>query len=376
MDVAWATAAFFGGPSGPNKGSPRGLLDIPGWQSMPKGDAAQAVQVSAHPDRYAMWEAEAGALLAAAGGGGDGCGQAPSGDGWWQPGAGPVSSRYGPRPSVAGSAPCHTGTDLLAGGEGGPVRAAHSGTVTKAGAFPCAGCNRGYLGMVEIDHGGGVKTRYLHMWSGGIYVEAGQAVAGGQRIAEVGNSGHSTGPHLHFEVWDGSAPPGACAAGAGNPVDPERWMAANGIDLSSPVLQNPAGGLDGPADDRPGGERLTPRARAVRAAVFGAFPEIRVIGGWRECDGFNEHCSGRALDIMIPDYIRNQALGSRVKDWALARHGDGFEVCWALWQQKSWKPGGKVTQMPDRGSDTQNHFDHVHLYIARADGSCSTQAGD
>lgn len=54
MDPVWSSRAFYGGPSGPNHGSPRGLLDIDGWQSMDPGAAAQAVQVSAYPDRYAV----------------------------------------------------------------------------------------------------------------------------------------------------------------------------------------------------------------------------------------------------------------------------------------------------------------------------------
>jgi len=54
MDPVWSSRAFYGGISGPNHGSPRGLLDIDGWQSMDPGAAAQAVQVSAHPDRYAV----------------------------------------------------------------------------------------------------------------------------------------------------------------------------------------------------------------------------------------------------------------------------------------------------------------------------------
>jgi cell wall-associated NlpC family hydrolase len=53
MDPVWSSRAFYGGQSGPNDGSPRGLLDIEGWQEMDPGAAAQAVQVSAYPDRYA-----------------------------------------------------------------------------------------------------------------------------------------------------------------------------------------------------------------------------------------------------------------------------------------------------------------------------------
>lgn len=54
MDPTWSSRAFYGGTTGPNHGSPRGLLDIDGWQTMDPGAAAQAVQVSAYPDRYAV----------------------------------------------------------------------------------------------------------------------------------------------------------------------------------------------------------------------------------------------------------------------------------------------------------------------------------
>jgi LysM repeat protein len=61
---SYAAALFYGGPHNPNKGKTRGLLDIPGWQSMTVTEAAQAVQNSAAPNAYAKWEATARALLA------------------------------------------------------------------------------------------------------------------------------------------------------------------------------------------------------------------------------------------------------------------------------------------------------------------------
>lgn len=63
LDRERATKAFFGGAHDPNGHSTRGLYDIPGWESMPFGDASQAVQVSAHPDRYAQWKTQAGRWL-------------------------------------------------------------------------------------------------------------------------------------------------------------------------------------------------------------------------------------------------------------------------------------------------------------------------
>jgi hypothetical protein len=69
MDASYNARAFYGGPQGPNRGSPRGLLDIPNWQGMDKGLAAQAVQISAFPELYARWEPAATAIVAALEGG-------------------------------------------------------------------------------------------------------------------------------------------------------------------------------------------------------------------------------------------------------------------------------------------------------------------
>ena len=58
-DATHAAKLFYGGPTNPNKGKTRGLLDISGWQSMTLTQAAQKVQVSAYPDAYAKWQASA-----------------------------------------------------------------------------------------------------------------------------------------------------------------------------------------------------------------------------------------------------------------------------------------------------------------------------
>ncbi len=85
----------------------------------------------------------------------------------------------------------HEGLDIAAE-EGDPIRAVRSGRVVFAG-------NRGTYGLtVIIDHGGGLTTLYGH--ASAILVREGQWVRGGQLIARVGNTGRSTGPHLHLEV--------------------------------------------------------------------------------------------------------------------------------------------------------------------------------
>jgi hypothetical protein len=65
MDPEYQAKAFFGGPSGPNSGSPRGLLDIAGWQLLDPGEAAQAVEVSAYPERYQNYQPVADSIVAA-----------------------------------------------------------------------------------------------------------------------------------------------------------------------------------------------------------------------------------------------------------------------------------------------------------------------
>ncbi len=75
---------------------------------------------------------------------------------------------------------------------GTPIKAAAGGTVTKAG------WSSGYGNYTCIDHGGGLSTCYAHQSK--ISVKVGQTVAQGQVIGLVGNTGRSTGSHLHFEV--------------------------------------------------------------------------------------------------------------------------------------------------------------------------------
>lgn len=104
-----------------------------------------------------------------------------------------ITSRYGSR---WGS--FHQGIDL-AGPVGTPVYAAESGTVTVSTTN-----GRGYGYYIKINHGSGVSTMYAHCSQ--LLVEAGQTVEKGQLIAKSGNTGRSTGPHLHFEVLiDGHA---------------------------------------------------------------------------------------------------------------------------------------------------------------------------
>lgn len=106
--------------------------------------------------------------------------------------AGWLSSYYGIRTDpFTGKPTMHKGLDF-AGAEGEPVLATGAGIVTWAAT------RYGYGELVEIDHGNGLVTRYGH--NKGLNVKIGDVVTKGQAIALMGNTGRSTGAHVHYEV--------------------------------------------------------------------------------------------------------------------------------------------------------------------------------
>ena len=106
----------------------------------------------------------------------------------------------------------HAGDDLAAP-IGTRIGAMSSGTVVFAGQ------QSGYGNKVEIRYWDGTVSWYGHMSQ--IDVQVGQKVAPGQKVGEVGDTGHSTGPHLHLEIH----PAG------GGPIDPQPWLAKHGLKI-------------------------------------------------------------------------------------------------------------------------------------------------
>ncbi len=103
-----------------------------------------------------------------------------------------ISSFFGERTDpFTGEPAIHQGVDI-AGPEGAGIYATAGGIVTWAGE------RSGYGKMVEIEHVGGYRTRYAHAKS--VKVRLGQMITKGQQVAVLGNTGRSTGPHVHFEV--------------------------------------------------------------------------------------------------------------------------------------------------------------------------------
>jgi murein DD-endopeptidase MepM/ murein hydrolase activator NlpD len=224
------------------------LVAIAGWQQMPLTEAAQNVQLSAYPDAYAKHTTEAIRLISHVVSSGNramsvdleqclsNCPEILSSTGSGGPSASPegvveacgwvapVRARI-----VSGfrtaDRPGHDGVDLGAA-RGTPIRAASAGVVVvvRCNVVPAShGCDRdgspstpGCGWYVELRHAEDVFTRYCHMLARPAVVE-GDPVVAGQVIGVVGSSGHSSGPHLHFEVRLGGR--------AGVPVDPVVFMA-------------------------------------------------------------------------------------------------------------------------------------------------------
>lgn len=116
-----------------------------------------------------------------------------------------IVTGFNPRANPGGEgAPMHFGVDVAAPA-GTDIFAVLDGTVVEAGFEASSG------NYVMLDHGDGLATRYAHCQE--LFAEAGDTVEQGQVIAKVGSTGQSTGPHLHFEVWQG-----------GEPQDPFDWV--------------------------------------------------------------------------------------------------------------------------------------------------------
>jgi murein DD-endopeptidase MepM/ murein hydrolase activator NlpD len=127
---------------------------------------------------------------------------------------GVVTSSFGARlDPFNGEGAFHTGIDI-ATSRGDAVRAPADGVVMKAGM------GTGYGREVIIDHGHGIETLYAHL--SGFAVTAGQEVSRGDILGYVGSSGHSTGPHLHYEVRIHDTP-----------VNPSKYLRASGRQLAS-----------------------------------------------------------------------------------------------------------------------------------------------
>ena len=99
----------------------------------------------------------------------------------------------------------------------------------------------------------------------------------------------------------------------------------------------------------------------VARAISVMFPEVKVIGGYRQ-DPLKWHPNGLAIDVMIPDYHTDKGieLGNQIAGYALA-NAERWGVLHVIWRQGFYPGIGAPSWTADYGNETANHFDHVHL---------------
>lgn len=129
-------------------------------------------------------------------------------------------------------------------------------------------------------------------------------------------------------------------------------------ELSTPGLR---------CEQRSGDARLQPWPSVVRTRIQEQFG-VSSIGGARASN--DDHGTGRALDVMVAP---GSAKGDRVADWVVA-NADSLNVKYVIWKQHIWAPYRPYWRgMGDRGSATQNHYDHVHISFKAGSGICPSK---
>lgn len=179
-------------------------------------------------------------------------------------------------------------------------------------------------------------------------------------------------PAVNVEVQNQEAAPAAApqsapaaeAAPAETPAPAEEAPAAQPAAVETtaapevqPVASTPASGNTIPTDPN-----LQPQAEAFRQEIAAKFG-ITNIGGYREGDP-EDHGKGLAVDVMVPT---NSELGDQVAQYAIDNM-DRAGISYIIWKQQFYMPVNNIygpantwNQMPDRGGDTANHNDHVHI---------------
>ena len=280
---------------------------------------------------------------------------ASAGGGWIIPFAQAytVTSEYGWRKHpVTAEWKLHAGIDLAADDKPGRVLAAGPGTITTAGVLG------GYGTSIVVDHGAGLTTVYGHLASLDPAATVGAVVTGGTPLGVEGATGTATGIHLHFEV--------RLDAVATNPRD---WMLdSHGLDFDGTGAGGGGGGTLHHYDIGP----VLPATQYL-ADYLGTMFAITTIYGWRPHDPYPDHPSGWAADFMV---YGDRATGDALATYAQA-HAAELKIKYIIWYQRIWsvdRADEGWRPMEDRGGDTANHKDHVHITVY-ADGETAPTSG-
>lgn len=144
---------------------------------------------------------------------------------------------------------------------------------------------------------------------------------------------------------------------------PRPAASANLVTPAVPAAR-PRTGSCPPSGGRGAEARLTPATLTIMRCGLAAFPQIRSAGGWGTRGNATDHDDGRAVDFMIADYRspRGNDFGWAVAEWATKQPSISY-VIFDQMQYGTWNR--RWSSMSNRGSDTANHRDHVHVSVSR-----------
>lgn len=200
---------------------------------------------------------------------------------------------------------------------------------------------------------------FINQWSSAIINPQVQVPGGGvpgsnpMDIFAPTGSGGLLGGGGNASAPGPGALPSSIGGGGGRPGGPTAGFPNAAGALGPGRLFGTAGNNANPTTSASADKRLTPETQAIQGYLRNTLGFKGTIGGWRPPDGFNEHSSGKASDVMVGSAAEGNALLPKL----LAQPG----VQYILWQQKTWYPDGSVKGMEDRGSPTKNHMDHLHV---------------
>lgn len=260
-----------------------------------------------------------------------------------------------PLPATVAS---YTTTDSLALRTDASVGSTNQGTIPTGSTVAGTGVHSGSYSQVTYKAKlGWVITGYLRAVDGTdakyvlplsvstLYATAavpvlGKADAGADVLATV-----PTGTALRGTTSDGKATSGAFTAVVWNGTVAWVESAKATVSLGSTSL-----------------DKLEPNGKAAVMEIRAKFPQIVTIYGWRASSDYSsDHPNGRAVDFMIPDYKNNKALGDTLAQYFIDNL-PRLNGTYVIWRQRIWTPyNGKWKAMEDRGSDTANHMNHVHV---------------
>ena len=216
------------------------------------------------------------------------------------PTAGVLTSRFGPRMHpIYKVVKVHKGVDWAAP-IGTPVYAAISGEIASVGV------GKGYGNLVRISHAGGMETRYAHLNAFAEGIKAGVQVQAGDLIAYIGTTGGSTGPHLHFEVYEGGEAVDPFAQGGGTQIAETDGSAVE--QLVDQIIRVESGG---------NATAKNPLSSATGLGQFISGTWIRMMKQYRP-----DLASTMSKEDLLA--LRNDPTISREMVTALAREGEGY----------------------------------------------------